>query len=71
MSASMYAYQVGLRNFNLGKSAALCVIMLIIVLGVSMTVNKVRAKKSAAAAAKLEMVAEEDFSVYDEAEVEA
>ena len=67
MSASMYAYQVGLRNFNVGKAAALCVIMLIIVLGVSQVIMKVQEKRKAALIAKLDALAmEEDFSVYEE-----
>lgn len=42
MSASMYAYQIGMRNFDLGKAAALCVIMLVFVLLVSSLIMKIQ-----------------------------
>ncbi|MCI8598265.1 MAG: sugar ABC transporter permease [Lachnospiraceae bacterium] len=65
MSASMYAYQVGLRNFSLGKAAALCVIMLIIVLGVFQIVTAFR-KKSSKNYHKNDLILEEEnFSVYN------
>lgn len=68
MSASMYAYQVGLRNFTLGKAAALCVIMLIVVMGVSQIVTKIQAARKKKALAELSTV-DVDFSQYEEDEM--
>ena len=68
MSASMYAYQVGLRNFTLGKAAALCVIMLVIVLAAAQIVGSIRARRAKRAAEALQFIGEDDFSVYDEDE---
>ena len=68
MSASMYAYQVGLRNFTLGKAAALCVIMLVIVLAAAQIVGSIRARRAKRAAEALQFIGDDDFSVYDEDE---
>lgn len=70
MSASMYAYQVGLRNFTLGKAAALCVIMLVIVLGTAQIITAIRSKRAKQAAENLQNINEEEFSVYEEVEQE-
>lgn len=66
MSASMYAYQVGLRNFNLGKAAAMCVIMLIIVMLVSNIVTKFLAKRKQRLAQTHVVTDNIDFTLYDE-----
>ena len=65
MSSSMYAYQVGLRNFSLGKSAALCVIMLIFLMLVSQIVQKVQANRKKK---QMEIIipVDVDFSQYEE-----
>lgn len=70
MSASMYAYQVGLRNFTLGKSAALCVIMLVFMLAIFQVISKIRGKRAKKRAAALQLAEEENFSVYEEKEGE-
>jgi multiple sugar transport system permease protein len=66
MSASMYAYQVGLRNFNIGKSAAMCVIMLAIVMIVSQLVTKLSARRKKRLARIYAVSDNIDFTVYDE-----
>ena len=66
MSASMYAYQVGLRNFTLGKAAAMCVIMLVIVLAAAQIVSSVRARRAKKALESVQVLPEDDFSIYDE-----
>lgn len=65
MSSSMYAYQVGLRNFSLGKSAALCVIMLVIVMVVSQIIMKVQKHAKEKRISQL-VTADVDFSQYEE-----
>lgn len=64
MSASMYAYQIGLRNFNVGKAAAMCVIMLAFVLIVSQIVQRIHAARIKKIDSELANISEEDFSVY-------
>ena len=66
MSASMYAYQVGLRNFNIGKSAAMCVIMLLIVMIVSKIVTKITSKRKQRMALTNLVTDNIDFTIYDE-----
>ncbi len=70
MSASMYAYQVGLRNFTLGKSAALCVIMLVFVLAVAQVVTGIQKERTRRLQASLRLTEDEDFSVYEDEEAE-
>lgn len=70
MSASMYAYQVGLRNFTLGKSAALCVIMLVFVLAVAQVVTGIQKGRTRRLQASLRLTEDEDFSVYEDEEAE-
>ncbi len=70
MSASMYAYQVGLRNFTLGKSAALCVIMLVFVLAVAQVVTSIQKGRTRRLQASLRLTEDEDFSVYEDEEAE-
>lgn len=70
MSASMYAYQVGLRNFTLGKSAALCVIMLVFVLAVAQVVTGIQKGRTKRLQASLRLTEDEDFSVYEDEEAE-
>lgn len=71
MSASMYAYQVGLRNFSLGKSAALCVIMLVILLAAAQVVAAVRKRRAKRLQDILALAEDEDIAVYDEEEATA
>lgn len=66
MSASMYAYQVGLRNFNLGKSAAMCVIMLIIVMAVAQIVTTISSKRKKRLAQTSVVTDNIDFTIFDE-----
>lgn len=68
MSSSMYAYQVGLRNFSLGKSAALCVLMLIAVMGVSQAATKIRANRRKKSADQT-VAQDADFSDYEEGDL--
>jgi multiple sugar transport system permease protein len=47
MSTTMYAYQVGMRNMQLGRAAAMCIIMLLIVLVSATIFNKLSKKRKA------------------------
>ncbi|MHC1773739.1 MAG: carbohydrate ABC transporter permease [Flexilinea sp.] len=67
MSSTMYAYQVGLRNFNLGKAAAMCVLILVVIMLFSEIVTKAMAKnKERKEAQALAVVADVDFSEHYE-----
>lgn len=47
MPTTMYAYQVGMRNMQLGRAAAMCIIMLLIVLVGATVFNKLAKKRKA------------------------
>lgn len=66
MSASMYAYQVGLRNFNVGKAAALCVIMLIFVLLVSQVIQRVQKARDRKLQQALAELSDDSFTAYSD-----
>lgn len=66
MSASMYAYQVGLRNFNVGKAAALCVIMLIFVLLISQVIQRVQKARDRKLQQALAELSDDSFTTYSD-----
>lgn len=71
MSTSMYAYQVGLRNFNLGKAAAMCLIMLAVVLAVfKITTSIFAGRRVRQQERRMAVTGDADFGEDDEEERE-